>query len=58
MDQAQEKRVEAISRCVDTIYEIRAQCDPLKSFEHNWNQIWGELDWLEELHRLVHEGES
>lgn len=50
-----EKRLREISKCMQYIEECDKAQSPLKSFEDNWNWIWGWLDWMEELHRLLHE---
>lgn len=52
------KRLLEISKCMDYIHECNAGQSKDKSFEENWNWIWGWLDWMEELHRLLHYYES
>lgn len=39
---------------MDTLAEMRRQHDNALTYDDHHNAIWGEMDWLEELHRILH----
>lgn len=51
----QEQRIIKITRCMNNLEQTRNNQQPKNNYEDNYNWLWGEMDWLEELHRLIHE---
>jgi hypothetical protein len=49
------RRLKAISNCMDIIHEIEEAAKLDQSYNHQLNCMWGWLDWMEELHRLLYE---
>lgn len=51
-------RIELITLCMSRLEELR--CDYCtyetivqRPYNDRWNNMWGELEWQEELHRLI-----
>ena len=49
------RRLKAISNCMNILHEIEEAAKLDKSYNHQLNCMWGWLDWMEELHRLLHD---
>ena len=49
-----EKRVNEICRCMFELELLEKARLTIYSFNDKYNNLWGEMDWLDELHRLIH----
>jgi len=50
--------LQLVIQCLFYIQEARDNQKISKTFIDKWNWLWGEMDWMEELHRLIYENED
>lgn len=50
-----EDRLRQIDRCTYELEKLRATYKVYTNFVDKYNNLWGELDWLDELHTLLYD---
>lgn len=51
------RRLKEISRCMNELEILEKVRIEHSTFIDKFNNLWGEMDWLEELHRLLYDYE-
>lgn len=47
--------LQGVLRCIYYLDELKKARPLQDTYVDKYNNLWGELDWLEELHRLLYE---